>query len=80
VKRWKCKRCGQTCASLPNFVLPQRQYLVEVIHAGLSAHFEDETVLESRWFTLDEAVARIPFPEDAAFLSRELMFLSEKIK
>jgi hypothetical protein len=40
VKRWKCKVCGQTCSSLPSFLLAQRHYLVESIHEALSARYE----------------------------------------
>ncbi len=37
-----------------------------------------ETVVETGWFTLDEAVQLIPFKEDVEFLERELRLLSSK--
>jgi hypothetical protein len=42
VKRWKCKVCGQTCSSLPSFLLAHRHYLVESVQETLSARFEGE--------------------------------------
>ena len=42
MKRWKCKRCGQTCSRLPDILLSHRQYLVEEIQEAVSARFEDE--------------------------------------
>lgn len=41
VKRWKCKVCGHTCSSLPSFLLAHRHYVVEDIHAALSARCEE---------------------------------------
>lgn len=58
MKRWKCQRCGQTCASLPNFLLPHRHYLVEVIQAGLSARIEDEKT----WPEVERASAEAGTP------------------
>ncbi len=41
IKRWKCKQCHHTCASLPSFLLAHRHYLVESIQDTLSARIED---------------------------------------
>jgi len=41
IKRWRCKECGRTSSTLPNFLLRYRQYLLRVIGAVLALRFED---------------------------------------
>jgi hypothetical protein len=40
IKRWRCRSCQHTSASLPNFVLSWRHYLVGVIERAVVARFE----------------------------------------
>lgn len=58
VKRWKCKACGQTCSSLPSFLLAHRHYVVESLHDALSARFDGE----QSWTEVEASCAKTGTP------------------
>jgi hypothetical protein len=55
IKRWRCKECGCTSSTLPNFLLRWRQYLLRVIGAALALRCEG---LDSWAAILRQAAAR----------------------
>jgi len=54
VKRWLCKICHHTVSVLPNFLVPHRQYLVEVIQKVVVACYERD----QHWKGVTETCAR----------------------
>jgi hypothetical protein len=42
IKRWLCKICHRTLSMIPNFLLPYRHYLVQVVQAVVAAFYENE--------------------------------------
>jgi hypothetical protein len=54
VKRWLCKICQHTLSVLPNFLVPHRQYLVEVIQTVVVACYESG----QNWKRVRETCAR----------------------
>ena len=42
IKRWLCKICHRTLSMIPNFLLPYRHYLVQVVQAVVVVFYENE--------------------------------------
>ncbi len=42
IKRWFCKNCHRTLSMIPNFLLPYRHYLVQVVQAVVATFYENE--------------------------------------
>ncbi len=42
IKRWFCKFCRRTMSVIPNFLLPYRHYLAQVVQAVVAAFYESE--------------------------------------
>ena len=54
IKRWFCKNCHRTLSMIPNFLLPYRHYLVQVVQAVVAASFESE----QSWKRITESCAQ----------------------
>ena len=58
IKRWFCKICHRTLSVIPNFLLPYRHYLVQIVQAVVEAFFE----IEQHWKRIIETCAQDGIP------------------